>query len=48
MKAGRILIVDDEPQIIRFLKPALSAADYDVIVAMTATEALRLAATHVT
>jgi two-component system, OmpR family, KDP operon response regulator KdpE len=46
MKTGRILIVDDEPQIIRFLKPALSAADYDVIVAMTATEAMRLAATH--
>ncbi len=45
MKAGRILVVDDEPQIIRFLKPALLAADYDVIVAMTATEALRLAAT---
>ena len=46
MKGGRILIVDDEPQIIRFLKPALSAADYTVISAATAAEAIRLAATQ--
>lgn len=46
MKAARILIVDDEPQIIRFLKPALSAADYDVIAAATGSDALRVAATQ--
>ncbi len=32
MNNARILIVDDEPQIIRFLKPALGAAGYDVLV----------------
>jgi two-component system KDP operon response regulator KdpE len=38
---ARILAVDDEPQIIRFLRPALSAAGYEVIIATTAAEALR-------
>lgn len=44
MKGPRILVVDDEPQIIRFLKPALNAAGYDAITATTAAEALKLAA----
>jgi two-component system KDP operon response regulator KdpE len=38
-----ILIVDDEPQIQRFLRPALTAAGYDVEQAATGAEALRLA-----
>jgi two-component system, OmpR family, KDP operon response regulator KdpE len=42
----RILIVDDEPQIQRFLKPALIAAGFDVETAATAAEAKRLAATR--
>jgi two-component system KDP operon response regulator KdpE len=37
----RILVVDDEPQIHRFLGPALDAAGYDPVRADTATEALR-------
>jgi two-component system KDP operon response regulator KdpE len=41
----RVLVVDDEPQIQRFLKPALSAAGYEVIQALTGTEALRMLAT---
>jgi two-component system KDP operon response regulator KdpE len=42
---GRILVVDDEPQIHRFLKPALTAAGYEPLQASTAAEAERLAAT---
>jgi two-component system KDP operon response regulator KdpE len=42
---GRILVVDDEPQIQRFLKPALVAAGYDPLLASNAAEAERLAAT---
>lgn len=42
----RILVVDDEPQIQRFLKPALIAAGFDVETAATAVEAKRLAATR--
>jgi two-component system, OmpR family, KDP operon response regulator KdpE len=45
MSIARILIVDDEPQIIRFLRPSLIAAGYDVVVATTGAEALRAAAT---
>ncbi len=45
MSVERILVVDDEPQIQRFLKPALSAAGYDVREAMTGAEALKAAAT---
>lgn len=41
----RILVVDDEPQIHRFLGPALGAAGYAPLRAETAQEALRLAAT---
>lgn len=41
-----ILVVDDEPQICRFLRASLSAEGYRVIEAGTATEALRLAASE--
>ncbi len=44
MSNGRVLIVDDEPQIRRFLKPALAAAGYEVLTAETGEEALRLLA----
>jgi two-component system KDP operon response regulator KdpE len=37
----RILVVDDEPQIHRFLGPALDAAGYEPVRADTAAEALR-------
>jgi len=37
----RVLIVDDEPAILRFLRPALSANDYEVTSAETATAATR-------
>ena len=40
----RILVIDDEPQIHRFLKPALEAAGYEVVAAMTGAEGLRQAA----
>jgi two-component system KDP operon response regulator KdpE len=43
--AQRILVVDDEPQIQRFLSPALSAAGYDVLQATSGREALRMIAT---
>jgi two-component system, OmpR family, KDP operon response regulator KdpE len=42
----RILVVDDEPQIHRFLRPALEAAGYAVERAATAAEGLRLAASR--
>jgi len=41
---GRILVIDDETQIHRFLKPALEAAGYEVERAETAAEGLRLVA----
>lgn len=40
----RILVVDDEPQIHRFLGPALEAAGYEPLRAETSAEGLRLAA----
>ncbi|MBL6077180.1 response regulator [Belnapia sp. T18] len=40
----RILVIDDEPQIHRFLAPALEAAGYAPLRAETAAEGLRLAA----
>ena len=40
-----VLVVDDEPQILRFLKPSLAAAGYDVITAANGTDALKAAAT---
>ncbi len=44
MTLGRILVIDDEAQIHRFIKPALEAAGYEVERAETAAEGLRLAA----
>ncbi len=44
--APRILVVDDERQIQRFLGPALDAAGYVPVAAETGAEALRIAATH--
>lgn len=40
----KILLVDDEPQILRFLRTSLVANDYDVIEASSGSEALRRAA----
>jgi two-component system KDP operon response regulator KdpE len=42
----KILVVDDETQIHRFLAPALQAAGYEPLRAETGQEALRLAATR--
>jgi two-component system, OmpR family, KDP operon response regulator KdpE len=42
----RILVVDDEPQIHRFLRPGLSAAGFEVITAETAATAIKAAATQ--
>jgi two-component system, OmpR family, KDP operon response regulator KdpE len=44
MISGRILVVDDEPQIHRFLSPALTAAGYEPLRADNGAEALRQAA----
>jgi two-component system KDP operon response regulator KdpE len=44
VSADRILVVDDEPQILRALKTNLAAAGYEVETAATAEEALALAA----
>ena len=44
MNGARVLIVDDEPQIVRFLKPALEASGYQVLQAASGHEALRLIA----
>lgn len=46
MTMYRVLVVDDEPQIQRFLKPSLAAAGYVVIPAVNGTEALKAAATQ--
>jgi two-component system KDP operon response regulator KdpE len=43
--ALRVLVVDDEPQIQRFLAPALNAAGYDVLRTENGREALRMIAT---
>jgi two-component system KDP operon response regulator KdpE len=40
----RVLVVDDEPQLLRALRINLRARDYEVYVAATGTDALRLAA----
>ena len=45
MTGMRILVVDDEPQIQRFLRPSLQAAGYEVCEALNGTEALKAAAT---
>jgi two-component system KDP operon response regulator KdpE len=44
--ADRVLVVDDEPQILRALAINLRARGYDVDLAATGEEALRLAADH--
>jgi two-component system, OmpR family, KDP operon response regulator KdpE len=44
MTGARILVVDDEPQIQRFLRPALETAGYAVEQALSGAEALRLIA----
>jgi two-component system KDP operon response regulator KdpE len=44
VSGGRILVVDDEPQILRALRTSLQGAGYDVDVAATAEEALLAAA----
>jgi two-component system KDP operon response regulator KdpE len=44
MNGARILVVDDEKQIHRFLSPALEAAGYEVDQATTGSEGLRLTA----
>ena len=44
MSLGRVLVVDDEAQMHRFLRPALEAVGYEVERADTAAEGLRLAA----
>jgi two-component system, OmpR family, KDP operon response regulator KdpE len=44
--AARVLVVDDEPQIHRFLRPALESAGYAVERADNAAEGLRLAASR--
>lgn len=46
MSGARVLVVDDEPQILRFLKPSLTAAGYDVIAVQTGKAALSAAATR--
>ena len=46
-KTIRILVVDDEPQIQRFLNLGLQAAGYDVLLAVDGAEALRLAVSMV-
>ena len=42
----KVLVVDDEPQILRALRINLRARGYDVEVAACGTEALRVAATQ--
>jgi two-component system KDP operon response regulator KdpE len=42
----RVLVVDDEPQILRALRINLRARQYEVNVAATGTEALEVAAAH--
>jgi two-component system, OmpR family, KDP operon response regulator KdpE len=42
----RVLVIDDEPQILRALRRSLEAQDYDVATAEGAEEGLALAAAH--
>jgi two-component system KDP operon response regulator KdpE len=46
LNGGRILVVDDEPHILRALQATLRGAGYDVVTAATGEEALRSAAIH--
>lgn len=45
-EAELILVVDDEPQLLRFLGPALTSHGYRVLTAATAAEGERLALSH--
>ena len=45
MTTYRVLVVDDEPQIHRVLRPALTACGYEVLEAATGRDALRIIAT---
>lgn len=45
MTASRVLVVDDEPQIHRFLKPALIASGLEVVCVEDGASAIRTAAT---
>ena len=40
MNGARVLVVDDEPQIQRVLRPSLTASGYEVIEATTGRQAL--------
>ena len=42
----RVLVIDDEPQILRALRINLSVRGYEVITAATGADALRSAADH--
>jgi two-component system KDP operon response regulator KdpE len=42
----KVLVVEDEESMLRFLRPALSAQGYKVITATTGAEGLRLAGSH--
>src|ERR1700733_7405797 len=44
--SGRILVIDDEPQIHRFLNPALTPSAYESVRPERGAEALRLAASR--
>ena len=46
MTSARVLVVDDEPQILRALRTTLRGAGYDVATAATAEDALAEAAAH--
>lgn len=46
MSAGRLLLVDDEPQLVRALTPALGAVGYDVATADNGAAALAYLATE--
>ena len=41
MSGPKVLIVDDEPQIRRFLRASLQAHDYDVLEAENGKEAIK-------
>ena len=45
MSGVRVLVVDDEPQIHRVLRPALTACGYEILEATTGRDALRMIAT---
>lgn len=46
MNGPRILVVDDEPQMLRVLRPALAASGYETLEAATGREALKAIAAY--